>query len=174
MPFPAKAIANHFIGLSKKSKDDKVTPLKLQKIVYIAHGFHLAIYDEPLVGNEIAEAWEYGPVFPSLYHEFKDLGARPIQRMAEEEVYDRDKDDLIYNTPKIGTGSTKTKEFLELILEMYGKYDARQLSSMTHQEGTPWSNTKLKEKYINAPISNTRIKNYYKDLLLNHGYTGQD
>lgn len=169
MSFSAKAIANYVIRLSEKSEHGIVTPLKLQKIVYIAHGFHLAIYDEPLVGNEIAEAWEYGPVFPSIYHEFKDFGAGPITRLATEEVYDRYEDSLTMMTPRIGTGHSETKKFIGLVWAGYGQYSAGELSNMTHEEGTPWSKTRLKDRFINAPISNTRIKNYYKDVVEN-GY----
>lgn len=54
--YSAKEIANYFLELSAK-KD--ISPLKIQKLVYIAHGWHLALYGEPLVQDELAEAWEY-------------------------------------------------------------------------------------------------------------------
>ena len=44
--YSAKEIANYFLELSAK-KD--ISPLKIQKLVYIAHGWHLALYGEPLV-----------------------------------------------------------------------------------------------------------------------------
>ena len=42
-----------------------LTPERLQTLVFIAHGWHLAVHGEPLVGED-AEAWSEGPVFPKL------------------------------------------------------------------------------------------------------------
>ena len=71
-PYRSLAVANWFIeNLSK------ITPLKLQKLIYFAHGWHLAIRDQPLI-DELVEAWEYGPVIPNVYHEFKVFGNQPI------------------------------------------------------------------------------------------------
>ena len=93
MGYSAKAVANYF--LAKYGKHG-ITPLKMQKLVYLSHGWYLAFYDEPLVDDEYAEAWRYGPVFDSLYHEFKHRGRLPITNPA------RDIDlDLKETTPKI-------------------------------------------------------------------------
>lgn len=43
-----------------------LTPQKLMKLCYIAHGCHLAIGGEPLFDDRI-EAWRYGPIIPALY-----------------------------------------------------------------------------------------------------------
>src|SRR5208282_4587731 len=70
--YPSMAVANWFIeNLSR------VDPLKLQKLVYFAHGWHLALRDQPLI-DELVEAWDYGPVVPSLYHQFKRYGNQSI------------------------------------------------------------------------------------------------
>ena len=44
-----------------------VSNLKMQKILYIAHQYHLGNYGEPLV-HALFEAWDYRPVHPDLYH----------------------------------------------------------------------------------------------------------
>lgn len=59
------AIANYFIELTK-NYDNLVSPMKLQKLVYFAHGWCLAHADKPLI-NEKVEAWQYRPVVSSLY-----------------------------------------------------------------------------------------------------------
>ena len=80
MGYSAFAVANYFLRLGRDSGEE-ITPLKIQKLVYIAHGYHLAFTASdnspnglPLVDDEFAEAWQYGPVFPSLYHHFKRFG----------------------------------------------------------------------------------------------------
>jgi len=72
--YRSMAVANWFIDHVRN-----LTPLKLQKLIYYAHGWHLALRDQPLI-DELIEAWEYGPVVPNVYHEFKEFGNQPITR----------------------------------------------------------------------------------------------
>jgi len=51
--------------------------MQLIKLVYIAHGWTLGLYNQPLIGKQV-EAWTYGPVIPSVYHDFKHYGRDPI------------------------------------------------------------------------------------------------
>jgi uncharacterized phage-associated protein len=60
MPYPAAAIANEFIKVAKRN-GVLLTPMKLQKLVYFAHGWYLALLGKPLI-NEPVEAWKFGPV----------------------------------------------------------------------------------------------------------------
>ena len=81
-PCSSKAVANYFLDIAER--DGKtLNPMKLQKLVYIAHGWHLAIRRRPLI-RESVEAWKYGPVIADLYHEFKKFGNMPITERATE------------------------------------------------------------------------------------------
>src|SRR5947209_3400405 len=80
MPYDAKAIANYFLDLAE-AEAKSLTPMKLQKLVYYAHGWHLALTGRPLLDEEI-QAWSFGPVIRSLYNEFREFGAEPITRRA--------------------------------------------------------------------------------------------
>lgn len=168
----AKAVANYFFELSRKKKKP-VTPLKMQKLVYIAHGWHLGITGEPLVVDEYAEAWDFGPVFPSLYHEFKHFRASPISEPAQElvidepiESWDWDWDRLESYTPEIDKKDTELRHFLDRIWKIYSKYSGGRLSSMSHGKGTPWSKTRQREgDILNAPIRNEDIRDFYKKKL---------
>jgi len=73
------AVANYFIY---KSIDEgvSITPMKVLKLVYIAHGWHLGIRKEPLI-TEQTEAWKYGPVVESVYIAFKKYGKNDIDAM---------------------------------------------------------------------------------------------
>ena len=55
-------VANAFVDVA----DHLMTQMKLHKLTYIAHGWHLAIFGEPLVADA-AEAWDNGPVFPLMW-----------------------------------------------------------------------------------------------------------
>ena len=58
-PYSAKAVANYFLARAKES-GETLSPMKLQKLIYFAHGWHLAVFDAPLLDEEV-QAWDYGP-----------------------------------------------------------------------------------------------------------------
>lgn len=130
--FSAKSIANYFLELATAS-GQSISPMKLQKLVYYAHGWYAGYTDRPLI-NEAVEAWQYGPVIPSLYHEFKRFGSGDIQCKAFE-----------YDALGVREASTPSdpdiRTFLQNIFNSYGKYSGIRLSEMTHAAGTPWDTT---------------------------------
>lgn len=153
-PYDAKAVANFF--LAKKSG---ITQMQLQKILYYAHGWHLGFQGEPLL-DEMVEAWMYGPVVPSIYHEFKDLGARKINRLATEFnilTYDFDV------VPEISQEDQFVNHLLLRVWEVYGKYSAAHLSQMTHAKNSPWSITRRKYPNIKGvDIPNELIQEHFE------------
>ena len=127
----------------------EITPMKLNKLVYIAHGINLAVTSTPLI-DEPVQAWKYGPVIASIYHEFKKFGNSPIREYA----------------PPI-TNILFTKEQKLVVQEVWNRYKLMTpmyLSFLTHQDGTPWS------QYWNPSISgqiipDEEIKKYYRKFL---------
>ena len=165
MGYSAKAVANYFLSKHRKSG---ITPLKIQKLVYIAHGWYMAFYEDPLIDNEFAEAWEYGPVFPSLYHEFKHRGKLAINALATDVKLDVSNSKLTKTTPRIEESNKQTRELLDRIWEVYGKLTGIQLSNMCHQPGSPWHNTRHdpeRKNAINADIDDHEIREHYRKLL---------
>ena len=67
--YDPRAIANEFIKLNVGT----MRQMKLQKLVYMAHGWNLAIHREPLVKERI-EAWDGGPVMRSIWNQIRDYG----------------------------------------------------------------------------------------------------
>ena len=131
MPFDSKCVANYFLQLAEKN-GERLSPMRLIKLVYIAHGWHLGLLDKPLI-NERPEAWKYGPVVPSLYHEFKKFGNEPIASPAT--YYDPESGRLVPHAPP---SDEAARSFMNRIWEVYRSFSAIQLSSMTHKPGTPW------------------------------------
>ena len=160
MPYDAKAVANYLLELAEN--DGKpISPLKLQKLVYFAHGWHLAIKGEPLL-TDCVEAWEWGPVIPDPYHEFKDFGNGSINRRATQWLMRQGK--IRVTQPTIDScddaeANESTKALLKKIWAVYGRFTAIQLSNMTHEDGSPWDRTR--QKYgarKNADIQDEWIK----------------
>ena len=167
MPYDPKAVANYFLQLAKK-EGLGLSPLKLLKLVYIAHGWHLGLTDEPLL-NEHPQAWKYGPVIPSLYHEFKIYGSGPISKPATELVEDPETGwsfDVVEVPPLNSKDDKNTCEFLDSIWSAYKNFSALELSKLTHQPSTPWSVTWDKRgKYIHgATIPEPEIIEHYRHL----------
>jgi len=78
MPHSSLAIANEFLRRAREI-DRSLTQMKLQKLVYIAHGWCLAFSKSPLIEDRI-EAWEFGPVIRRLYDATSRYGRSPVSR----------------------------------------------------------------------------------------------
>ena len=165
MGYSAKEVANYFLDLAGK-EGIQLSPLQIQKLVYIAHGWHLAIYEEPLIDDEYVEAWEYGPVFPSLYHELKEFGAGPIKRFATEAYYIDSQKKWTISIPFIKENDAETQKFLNHIWKLHKGLTGGQLIDLTHKEDSPWKQTRDRSENIrNADIDNGMIKEYYEEQL---------
>ena len=58
-------VARTFVDAAREA-GKRFTPLQLQKLVFLAHGWAFPLLGRQLV-DERVEAWLYGPVFPELY-----------------------------------------------------------------------------------------------------------
>lgn len=54
-----------------------ISNLKLQKILYFVQAEFLVELHAPCFSEEI-EAWDFGPVVPEVYHEYKHFGSSNI------------------------------------------------------------------------------------------------
>lgn len=52
--------------------------LALQKVLYVSHMVYVGRIGLPLVGENF-EAWDYGPVLPSLYRQVAMFGSDPVK-----------------------------------------------------------------------------------------------
>jgi len=118
-------VAKFFIGLANdqanNNQGDMMTHLRLQKLLYFAQGWNLARYGKPLFDDEI-EAWQYGPVVPAVYNEYKHCGRSGIAgELPEADAF--------------------TEEEFALLLDVareYDKFGTTTLVNMTHKRGAPW------------------------------------
>lgn len=166
MAINAKAAANYFLDKGQE-KCAPIDHMKLQKLVYFAHGWYMGFCDEPLIEEDI-QAWEFGPVIPTIYHEFKHFGPNAISGRAVE--YDAG---IGAYAPSIQgiENETIVKHFLDEAWRLYGGYSSYRLSTMTHEPGTPWQVTVA--PYLGTGqtvpkglvIPNPVIRNYFKRLL---------
>lgn len=154
MLYSPKSIANYFLDLAK-ANGQSVSPMKLQKLVYYAHGWFAGHTGQPLI-NEAVEAWQYGPVIPSLYHEFKRFGAGNITAKATDWEGLELKE---VSCPE----DASLRKFLENVWTSYGQYTGVRLSEMTHAPDGPWDQTwKQSAGVRGADIPFDRIAEHFK------------
>lgn len=155
MPVSSIAVANFFVEKSINTGIE-LTPMKVIKMVYIAHGWYLCIKDKPLI-DEAIEAWKYGPVVPTVYEKFRSYRDQQITKMAQFSDCDS------VQLPDIQ--DHEIIRFLENIWEVYSGFTGLQLSTITHQADTPWYKTWLSQKgNPHIIIPNDTIKDHYRKL----------
>ena len=159
MPYSAASIANAFLNLAWQEKA-VITQLKLQKLVYYAAGYYSAAYNESLLDCSI-EAWQHGPVVPSLYREFRNFGHEPITRFAT--VLDDDWD--VIDAP-IPSNDDRVMRVVNFVWRTYGGYSALELSEMTHAEGTPWFLVRRERPGVkDADIDEKQLRGYFSQYV---------
>lgn len=143
----ANHVSDFFLAFCHKH-GDVLTNLKLQKLVYYAQAWHLALKDTPLFPERI-EAWVHGPVVPALYVRFKKYGWEPITAQV--------------STPAFNNGTAK---LLEEVFSVYGGYSAWDLERMTHQE-YPWRKARAgisPDEESHNVINHEDMRKFYRKL----------
>ena len=148
---PAIEVARYFLSFTDEDAGELISNLKLQKLLYYAQAWYLALYDNELFNEEI-EAWVHGPVVYSVYNRFKDYKWNNITEQPAN--------------PNLSVGIRK---HLVEIMRVFGGFSARQLEQMTHRED-PWKkarkNLPLDEPSRNI-IDTKNMKEYYKQFASN-------
>ncbi len=157
MAHDARAIANFLLDYAD-SKRKSVTVMTLLKIIYFAHGWHLARTGDQLVSNAF-EAWKHGPVVRCVYDCFRDSESSPIRGRASRFNVATGKHEVV------GYSLADTeREFLEHIFEAYSRFSALQLSDMTHEKNSPWDrvwNAPAGKVTLGMRISDQAIKGHF-------------
>jgi uncharacterized phage-associated protein len=128
--------------------------MKLIKLTYIAHGWHLGILNSELI-DEPVFAWKYGPVVQSIYQDFKGYGDNQIS-------------ELYLENGCYPMASEEIQPFLNKIWDEYKGFSGVELSAMTHRAGTPWDiiwNQRGGKNTKNAIIPNDLIKEHYRSKI---------
>ena len=138
-------IADYFIWLANYT-GSFISNLKLQKLVYYAQAWYLAIHDQPLFDEDF-EAWIHGPVIPELYNEYCEFKWKPILKEVEEPFF-----------------TEEIKQFLDEVTDVYFGLDAYELEQMTHTEA-PWIEARgylPTDASCNEIISKESMREYFK------------
>lgn len=153
-------VARWFIARNKSEEDnkgaEKMTLLKLLKLLYYAEGCSLALENGSLFNDKII-AWEHGPVVESVYRAYDDAYNLPFGS-----------DEDIASVECINANPTD-RNILEQVFNVFGQYSAWGLRNKTHDEA-PWKEATGNGTYLNHEISRKTMKSYFKEnYVIEHG-----
>lgn len=146
--YTANDVANWFLCNIDRDAGDSITHLKLQKLVYYAQAWALALLDRPLFDEDM-QAWAHGPVAPSVFHRFKGNGWDALPLPGEG--------------PVLGSDS---EELLQEVMGIYGDLSGKHLEQLTHKED-PWHDARgdlPPEAYSQAVIPKEAMSAFYQEL----------
>lgn len=141
---PPMLIAEWFIRKFVELEEG-ITNLKMQKLLYYAQGIGAARFNCKLIPEDF-EAWTYGPVVPSVYHNYKTSGSSALSINPGADL-------------TLLSKNTTAIKILGETLNSYGKYTAWVLRDKTHCE-SPWLETKQ-----NQVIEFKLIQEFFKSSL---------
>ena len=136
-------VANYFLSKVDEDAGDLISNLKLQKLLYYAQGYHLALFDKPLFSDNI-EAWTHGPVVPFIYRKYRDNKGEGLRASQPFDSKSLTKD---------------VRDLLDEVYKVYGQFSAWKLRNMTHDEA-PWKSTKQSNT-----ITHAVLKSFFKTRL---------
>ncbi|MFZ2430945.1 MAG: type II toxin-antitoxin system antitoxin SocA domain-containing protein [Lutibacter sp.] len=126
----AEHIAEYLISKSNPVEGGELlSNMKLQKLLYYCQGFYYAKHKEKLFDDKIY-AWQYGPVVPNVYHNYKHYYSDGIPSVILPE-----------NFILLG----KQKEMIDDVFNYFNQFSAIKLMNMTHAE-SPWCNTRISDE----------------------------
>lgn len=138
--FSSIDVADFFLYAAQQ-RGEGISAIKLQKLIYFAHGWHLALLGHPLLDENIVVK-SYGPTIGSIYDKFKYFGNNSI---------------CLDNFKKFYCDK-KRKELLNKVWDVYRTFSAIQLSNISHKPGSPWDQAYKQNMTI---IPDEIIKKYF-------------
>jgi len=137
-----------------------ISNLKLQKILYFIQVHFLAFTPshKPCF-NEDIEAWNFGPVIPEVYHEFKQFGSGKIPPIKEYYDFSNGVWDIKLKSFSEDLIDSKDREIIISMVDLCSQRSASDLVRITHDQA-PWKSAY--RPYQNNVISKESILSYFK------------
>lgn len=124
--------------------------LKLQKLLYFIQAYFLTSCNRPCFREDI-EAWDFGPVVPEAYYEYKKYGANSIPYIFYNPF--ENKKDVI---------TEDDKQLINYVLDEMAQYSATTLVAVTHAQD-PWKEV-YKPYSPHIKISKESIREYFNKI----------
>lgn len=144
-------VAKYVLHLASRGEEPcPLTHMQLQKLMYYAQGWALALNGRPLFSGNI-EAWKHGPVVPSLFRNLTHHGSRPLPASLGD---------------RGASLSQQERDHIDAVWADYGRFSAARLREMTHAE-SPWRDAREglpEDAPSKSPISNAALQQFFSNL----------
>lgn len=116
-------VVDFFIDSALDDPENNMTNMRINKLLYFAHGWSLERHGRPLFKEDI-RAWEYGPVVKKVYNRLRFAGSNKIN-------------DTISGTYEQNLTADERDLLVDVMLR-YDRYSTSGLVEITHRPGSPW------------------------------------
>ena len=129
--YDALEVSRHIINYSNDAGYG-ITNLKLQKLLYFVQAYFFIKKGKPCFRDSI-EAWNFGPIVPSVYREYKRYGGFYVFSV---ETYI---DSLTLKRKKFEDNviSVEDKKLIDEVIDTFAEYSNSRLTDLVHGQ-TPW------------------------------------
>ena len=160
MSYKVLDVCRHVINYSNKY-DYGISNLKLQKVLYFIQVYFLITKkDHTPCFDEKIEAWDFGPVVPEAYLEYKQYGSGDIPIIKSFIILDKDN---VWNSKRVKFEDTAIsdddKSLIDKVVDKFADYSATELVSLTHRQ-SPWIDAYT--PYQNNEITIESMMEYFK------------
>ena len=136
------SVANEFLALGRAEPQYPIIDqMKLQKLLFYAHGWRMAMHGRQPLFDDDFEAWPWGPVVRDAYLQTKDYGRGPVTAPITELAVEGGR----YNFKSPEGVDQSLKPFIRSVWDVHKSYTGIQLSNSTHAAGEPW--TIIRDQY---------------------------
>ena len=159
MTYKVLDVCRHVINYSNE-RDYGISNLKLQKVLYFIQAYFLIKKkDHTSCFHEKIEAWDFGPVVPEAYHEYKQYGSGDIPSIKSYIMFDEND---IWNSKRVEFEDTtitdEDKALIEKVVDKFADYSSTDFVSLTQRQA-PWI-----DAYVlcqNNEITVNAIRDYF-------------
>jgi len=136
-----------------------VSNLKLQKLLYFIQAYFLVKMNNPCFHERI-EAWNFGPVVPKAYHEFKIFGCADIPPIKTYTTIDSSTSEFKFETKVFSKEliGIEHRSYIDRIIDNFKDYAASDLVYITHHQ-RPWKDAFSRGQ--NTEITKDSIRSYF-------------
>jgi uncharacterized phage-associated protein len=148
--YKADEIAKYILAVAY-GNGDVMTNLRLQKLLYYAQAWYVALHEGRRLFSEDIEAWEFGPVVREVYHTYKEYAGMQINDPKDYDTY----------RTYIGLLKPDDRDFMDELLDKFMDYSASSLVNMIHNEAL-WR--KAYDPEHKSVITTESMHSYYSKL----------
>ena len=128
----------------------------MQKMIYFAYGWTMVAKEKKLFYDRI-EAWQYGPVIPSLYDQLKKFGRKRITHRILEFNHEKNK---FFSWSLVK--DSEVEKIVRKVWDYYKQFSPAEMVNLTHALNTPWYKTVLDNGFY-AVISDELISKHFSE-----------